>query len=111
MFRNDMIRDIFKYRNYIVSAIKIEFYSKYKRSKLGILWMIIHPFMQVLIYTLVLSAILKAKLSGIDSQYAYAIYLMSGIAGWTLFSDISSRLLTVFIDNGNLLKKVKLMRN
>jgi lipopolysaccharide transport system permease protein len=110
MFRNDMIRDIFKYRNYIVSAIKIEFYSKYKRSKLGILWMIIHPFMQVLIYTLVLSAILKAKLSGIDSQYAYAIYLMSGIAGWTLFSDISSRLLTVFIDNGNLLKKVKFPR-
>ena len=110
MTENNIIVDIFKYRSFIVSAIKVEFYSKYKRSKAGMLWMVIHPFMQVLVYALVLSAILKAKLSGIDNQYAYAIYLMSGIVGWTLFSDIYSRLLTVFIDNGNLLKKVNFPR-
>jgi lipopolysaccharide transport system permease protein len=110
MTRNNIINDIFEYRSFIISAIKTEFYSKYKRSKAGMLWMVVHPFMQVLIYALVLSAILKAKLSGIDSQYAYAIYLMSGIVGWTLFSDISSRLLTVFIDNGNLLKKMHFPR-
>jgi len=110
MIRGNIINDIFKYRNFIISAIKVEFYSKYKRSKMGMLWMVIHPFMQVLVYALVLSAILKAKLPGIGGQYAYAIYLMSGIVAWTMFSDIFSRLLTVFIDNGNLLKKVHFPR-
>ena len=110
MIRGNIINDIFKYRNFIISAIKVEFYSKYKRSKMGMLWMVIHPFMQVLVYALVLSAILQAKLPGIGGQYAYAIYLMSGIVAWTMFSDIFSRLLTVFIDNGNLLKKVHFPR-
>lgn len=110
MFKNNIFHDLIEYREYILSSVKTEFYSKYKRSKFGMLWMIIHPFMQVLVYALVLSAIMKAKLIGIESQYAYAIYLISGIIGWNLFSDISSRLLTVFIDNGNLIKKVSFPR-
>jgi lipopolysaccharide transport system permease protein len=110
MFKNNIFNDIFEFREFVLSSIKTEYYSKYKRSRFGLLWMIIHPFMQVLVYALVLSAIMKAKLIGIDSQYAYAIYLISGIIGWNLFSDISSRLLTVFIDNGNLIKKVSFPR-
>jgi len=101
---------MFNYKDYIVSGIKTEFYSKYKRSKMGMAWIVLHPMMQVLIYTLVLSVILRAKIPGIDGQYTYAVYLIAGIVGWNLFSEIVSRLLTVFIDNGNLLKKVKFPR-
>jgi lipopolysaccharide transport system permease protein len=60
----------------------------------------------VLIFAFVLSAVLSAKLPGIDNQYAYAIYLMSGTLGWSLFAEIVNRCLTLFIDNGNLLKKL-----
>ncbi len=103
---NKITRDIWAYRYFIVSSIKTEFRSRFVRSKLGALWMIFHPLAQVLIYALVLSAVLKAKLPGIDSQYAYAIYLMAGMVGWTLFMDIASRMLMVFIDNGNLIQKM-----
>jgi len=103
---NRIFRDIWSYRYFIISSIKTEFRSRFVRSKLGALWMIFHPLAQVLIYALVLSAVLKAKLPGIESQYAYAIYLMAGMVGWTLFMDITSRMLTVFIDNGNLIKKM-----
>jgi len=59
-----------------------------------------------LIYALVLSQIMQAKLPGVENQYAYPIYLLAGMLGWTLFSELFGRLLTVFIDNGNLLKKM-----
>ncbi len=101
-----IIRDIWRYRYFILSSIQTEFRSRFARSKFGALWMIFHPLAQVLIYALVLSAVLKAKLPGIESQYAYAIYLMAGMVGWTLFMDIASRMLTVFIDNGNLIQKL-----
>ena len=101
-----MIRSIWAYRFFILSSIKTEFYSRFARSRLGAIWMILHPLAQVAIYALILSAVLKAKLPGIDSQYAYAIYLMAGMVGWSLFVDIVGRSLTVFIDNGNLLKKM-----
>lgn len=97
---------VWNYRYFVLSSIKTEFRSRFARSKLGGLWMLLHPLAQVLIYALILSQIMTAKLPGVESQYAYPIYLLAGMLGWTLFSEILSRLLTVFIDNGNLLKKM-----
>ena len=95
-----------RYRFFIVSSIKTELRSKFVRSSLGGLWMILNPLSQVLIFAFVLSAVLSAKLPGITNQYAYAIYLMAGTLGWSLFAEIVNRCLTLFIDNGNILKKL-----
>ena len=94
------------YRFFIISSIKTELRTKFIRSRLGGLWMILNPLAQVLIFAFILSAVLSAKLQGIDNQYAYAIYLMSGTLGWSLFAEIVNRCLTLFIDNGNILKKL-----
>lgn len=95
-----------RYRFFIISSIKTELRTKFIRSRLGGLWMILNPLAQVLIFAFILSAVLSAKLPGIDNQYAYAIYLMAGILGWSLFAEIVNRCLTLFIDNGNILKKL-----
>ncbi|MHB1143151.1 MAG: ABC transporter permease [Sulfuricaulis sp.] len=95
-----------RYRYFILSSIKTELRTKFVRSRLGGLWMILNPLSQVLIFAFALSAVLSAKLPGIDNQYAYAIYLMAGTLGWSLFSEIVNRCLTLFIDNGNILKKL-----
>ena len=97
---------VWNYRYFILSSIKTEFYSRFARSKLGAFWMVLHPLAQVLIFALVLSQIMTAKLPGVETQYAYPVYLLAGMLGWSLFSEILSNLLTVFIDNGNLLKKM-----
>ncbi len=102
----NQFRAIWDYRYFIISSIITEFRSRFARSRLGGLWMILHPLAQVLIYALVLSAVLSAKLPGISNQFAYAIYLMAGTLSWTLFSEVLNRSLGVFVDNGNLLKKV-----
>lgn len=101
-----MLLAVWNYRYFIFSSIVTEFRTRFARSRLGAFWMVLHPLAQVLIYALVLSQIMRAKLPGIESQYAYPIYLLAGMLGWTLFSEILGRLLTVFIDNGNLLKKM-----
>lgn len=100
------LRAIWAYRFFIISSIKTEFRSRFVRSSLGGIWMILHPLAQVAIYALVLSAVLKAKLPNIDNQYAYAIYLMAGILGWSLFAEVFNRSLNIFIENGNLIKKM-----
>ena len=101
-----MLLAAWRYRFFIISSIKTELRTKFIRSRLGGLWMILNPLAQVLIFAFVLSAVLSAKLPGIDNQYAYAIYLMAGMLGWSLFAEIVNRCLTLFIDNGNILKKL-----
>lgn len=70
------------------------------------MWMILQPLAQVAIYAVVLSRVLSAKLPGVTSQYAYVIYLLSGMLGWSLFVELVSRSLTIFVDNAGLLKKI-----
>ncbi len=101
-----MLIAIWRYRFFVFSSIKTEFRIKFVRSSLGGLWMILHPLSQVIIFAFVLSAVMSAKLPGIDNRYAYAIYLMAGTLGWSLFAEIVNRCLTLFIDNGNILKKL-----
>ena len=100
------LRVIWAYRFFIISSIETEFRSRFVRSKFGGLWMVLHPLALVLIYALILSQIMTAKLPNVATQYAYPVYILSGMVGWTLFSEILGRSLTVFIDNGNILKKM-----
>jgi lipopolysaccharide transport system permease protein len=100
-----MIKSIWDYRYFIFSSIKTEFQSHFARSKLGGLWIILHPLAQIIIYAFVLSQIMKAKFPGIDNQYAYPVYILFDMIVWTLFFEVLGRSLTVFINNGNLLKK------
>jgi lipopolysaccharide transport system permease protein len=105
-----MLRGIWDYRGFIATSIKNEFVARFARSKLGGLWMIIHPLAQVAIYALILSNVLGARLPGIDNKYAYALYLIAGILAWNLFAEIVGRCLTVFIEQGNLMKKMRFPR-
>lgn len=100
------LRGAWRYRQFIVSSIRHEIVTQFARSRLGGAWMIIHPLSMVLIYALILSAVLSAKLPGIESQYAYAIYLTAGMLMWSLFSEILNRCLGVFIDNASLMQKL-----
>lgn len=101
-----MLLGAWRYRYFILSSIRTDLRMKFIRSRLGALWMILNPLTQVLMFAFVLSAVLSAKLPGIGNRYAYAIYLMAGILGWSLFTEIINRCLTLFIDNGNILKKL-----
>jgi lipopolysaccharide transport system permease protein len=101
-----MLSGAWRYRFFIATSVKTELRIKFVRSRLGGLWMILNPLSQVLIFAFVLSAVLSARLQGIDNRYAYAIYLMAGTLGWSLFAEIVTRCLTLFIDNGNILKKL-----
>ena len=73
--------------------------------------MIVHPLAQAAVFALVLAEVMGARLSGLSSdRFAYALYLLSGMLAWSLFSELVTRCLTLFIDNGNLLKKMPFPR-
>jgi len=64
----------------------------------------------VLVYTVIFSQLMRAKMPGAGGPYAYSIYLCAGILTWGLFSEITTRAQTMFIDQANLLKKISFPR-
>ncbi len=102
-----MFRDLWAYRQFIASSIQNEMINRFARSKLRSFWVILNPLSQALIYALILSNVLAIKLPEIENKYAYAIYLMSGLLAWSLFTNIVSRCLNIFIDNASLIKRIR----
>ena len=102
----DVILQLWAYRHFIISSIRSEFSRRFVRSKFGALWFVIHPLIQATIFALVLSEMMAARLPGVANKSGFAIYLMAGMAAWGLFSEITTRCLTIFIDNASVLKKI-----
>ncbi len=105
-----MFKALWGYRGFILGSVKREFQAKYSNSLLGAAWTVINPLAMIVVYTVVFSQIMRAKLPGIDSQFAYSIYLCAGVLTWTFFSETVSRAQNVFLENANLLKKISFPR-
>jgi lipopolysaccharide transport system permease protein len=101
------VQDFWKYRGFIYSSVLREFQARYKGSLLGIGWAILNPIAMILVYTLIFSQIMRPQLKGNSSSFAYSIFLMSGLLPWGLLVEMLQRGQSVFIDNANFIKKVR----
>jgi len=106
-----LLKPIWQYRDFIFGSVKREFRVKYQNSILGVFWVFVNPLAMILVYTLVFSQLMKAKLPNAMGSFSYSIYLCAGILSWGLFAEISSRALNLFLDNANLLKKIYFPRS
>lgn len=101
---------LWRYRGFILGSVKREFQSKYRSSMLGAAWSVLNPLAMIVVYTIIFSSVMRARLPGVDSAFAYSIYLCAGIFSWGLFAEIVSRGQSVFLDNANLIKKLSFPR-
>lgn len=106
-----MLADIIAYRNYILATVVRDIRSRYRGSLLGFLWIIIPPVVMIAIYSIVFSALMKARLPQQTGTFAYSIYLCAGLLLWNGFVDIVQRAKNVFIDNANMIKKAVFPRS
>lgn len=104
------LKALWCYRGFVLGSVKREFQSKYLNSLLGVAWTIIQPLSMIVVYTLIFTEVMRAKLPGVESGFGYSIYLCAGILTWGLFAEIVNRSITTFLDHANLLKKLTFPR-
>jgi lipopolysaccharide transport system permease protein len=104
------IDSIWRYRGFISGSIKREFQTKYRNSLLGATWTLLNPLAMIIVYTVIFSEVMGNRLGGVDSKFAYSIYLCAGALTWGLFAEITGRSQTVFIEHANLIKKLQFPR-
>ena len=105
-----MVRALWAYRAFIIGSVQREFQSKYRNSLLGAAWTVLNPLAMIVVYTVIFAQVMRAKLPGVDSTFAYSIYLCAGVLTWGLFAEITGRAQNMFLDHANLLKKLSFPR-
>ncbi|WP_143321873.1 ABC transporter permease [Clostridium sp. HBUAS56010] len=74
------IKELYAYREMIFSLVRRDLNGRYKGSALGFLWTFINPLLQLGVYTMVFSVIMR---SGIEDYY---LFLFVALIPWIFFS-------------------------
>lgn len=94
------VKELYHYREMIYSLVKRELRGKYKASVLGFFWTFLNPLLQMLVYLIVFSVIMR---SGIEH---FAIYLFVGLMPWNFFSMSITGGAACVVNQDNLIKKI-----
>lgn len=100
------LREVLRHREVLDLLVRRDLKARYKDSVLGILWALARPLTQLAIYVLVIGHFLGAA-RGIPG---FAIYVFTGLATYSLFSEIVSGATGSIIANAGLVKKVAVPR-
>lgn len=95
-----IFKELYLYREMIANLIRKDLRGRYKGSVLGFLWTFINPLLQLGVYTLVFSVILRA---GIEK---YHLFLFVALIPWMFFSTCLSAGCSAIINDKNLVTKV-----
>lgn len=100
------LREIVRHREMLGLLVRRDVRSRYKDSALGLVWSLVRPLVQLLIYYIVIGRFLGAE-RGIPE---FAIYIFAGLTAYGLFSEIVSSGTTSILGNAGIVKKVWLPR-
>ena len=82
-------RSLWGYRGFVLGSVKREFQSRYRGSLFGALWTVLNPLSMIVVYTVIFSQVMRARLPGVDDGLAYSVYLCAGLLTWGLFAEIT----------------------
>jgi len=93
--------------NLLVQFVRRDIYSQYAGSIAGLLWTIITPLSQLLVYSFLFTIVFKIRMSKIDAgTESFMLFFLSGLLPWTAFSDALAKSTSIIIQNSNLITKV-----
>ena len=96
----NLLKELYAYREMISSLVKKDLRGRYKGSILGFLWTFINPLMQLAVYTIVFSVIMRA---GIDKFY---IFLFVALVPWIFFSSAITGGSMSILNQNDMVKKI-----
>lgn len=102
----DSLRSVFQYRELLGLLVRREIRARYKNSVLGIVWSLMRPIVQLLIYYIALGQFLGAA----RSVPEFAVFVFTGLTIWGLFAEILAGGTSSVVNNSGLIKKVFLPR-
>ena len=94
------VKEIYEYRTMISSLIQRDLRGRYKGSVFGFAWTFLNPLLQLAVYTLVFSAIMRA---GIEDYY---LFLFVALIPWMFFSTSVSAGANCIMSQKEMVKKI-----
>ena len=94
------LKELYDYRQMLVSIVRKDLRSRYKGSFLGFLWTFVNPLLQLVIYSIVFPYLLR------NNQENYPMFLFVALLPWIFFSSSLQSSTGSIVAGANLVKKI-----
>jgi ABC-type polysaccharide/polyol phosphate export permease len=96
------IKELWAFRQVTGILSRKDFQTKYKRASFGIVWAVVLPLLQGLVFVVLLTHIGRFNHLG----YSYAAFVLSGNLAWAYFNTAATAATTSIVDNSQMTDKV-----
>ena len=94
------VKEIYQYREMLKNMVKKDLRTRYKGSVLGFLWTFVNPLLQLVVYTVIFSNIMRMNID------KFHMFLFVALLPWIFFSTSLQVSTTSVIANKELVKKI-----
>ena len=92
--------ELYQYREMLKNLVRKDLRTRYKGSFFGFLWTFINPLLQLLVYTVIFTTIMRFDIKN------YAMFLFVALLPWIFFSNSLIGSTGSIINNKELIKKI-----
>src|SRR5947208_8338995 len=96
------LREVWAYRELLYFFVWRDVKIRYKQTAIGVLWVILQPVLNMLVFTLFFGRLAKLPSDGLP----YPVFYFAALVPWTYFSFSLSSTTNVVVDNQRLITKV-----
>jgi len=100
------LREVWAYRELLYFFVWRDVKVRYKQTAIGVLWVILQPVMNMLVFTLFFGRLAKLPSDGLP----YPIFYFAALIPWIYFSSSLQSATNVVVENQRLITKVYLPR-
>lgn len=104
------IKAIIKHRELLEQIVQREIKARYKQSILGYFWVVLNPFIQMIVMSFVFSTIMRIPTHS-NPNIPYMIFLYVALLPWTLFANTIASSANSLVGNASLITKVYFPRS
>ena len=95
-----MWQEIYVYREMLINLIKRDLRTRYKGSFLGFLWTFVNPLLQLIVFSVVFSTVLRMNVNN------YPVFLFVVLLPWIFFTSSTQSGTGLIISYSNMIKKI-----
>lgn len=96
------LREIWGFRDLLVSLANRDLKIRYKQTALGVIWVVLQPLLAAGVFSFVFGAVAGMPSGG----RPYLVFSFAGLLGWNFFSNVLSKVSGCLVGNAQLISKV-----
>lgn len=103
----ELLRELWRARRLVGVLARKDFFVRYRRTRLGLVWAIALPLVQAAVLAAVFSSLVtRLPVAEGGERLSYAVFVFAGMVPWTFFNVAFSAGATSVVDGSNLAQRI-----